>query len=337
MVNFRSTIIEIQEAPHSHSDTSTPTPTALPPSTLTPPDYYDDDDDVDELESPNNNSNNNSNNNIISFNKHRDSQPPTPHPALHSHIQAPALPTLDESILAESKIPLAQFGLKNSKSNSKSTSTPTPTSTSTSTLNTYTTQSPKTTTSRSTIYTNKQTMALTMVPHQPHKGEHLRVTHTETLSDSFEMKWGGVRYVSEQSAALRCFAWLSSRASTAQWLLDRALEMKFLQDVKYLAARHLRLRGERAKREHETRAEAFRGLWEVGQKVLRHSKNNQATCLNVLYEWASYALYRESVHGKLRDMGSRAVGQWQLQEVVGARVRNQAQRALQKQIESLGE
>jgi len=76
------------------------------------------------------------------------------------------------------------------------------------------------------------------------------------------------------------------------------------------------------------------GGWTEGVEAFKKQSGNLLECS---VEWASYALYRESVHGKLRDMGSRAVGQWQLQEVVGARVRNQAQRALQKQIESLGE
>ena len=85
-------------------------------------------------------------------------------------------------------------------------------------------------------------------------------------------------------------------------------------------------------REHETKVEAFSELYSIGQRVLRHSRTTQSNNLNVLYEWASYALYRQSVGAGLEELAGRALDQCLKQQLVRTRIMNNAQRALQAQI-----
>jgi hypothetical protein len=157
--------------------------------------------------------------------------------------------------------------------------------------------------------------------------------HSEALSNMESKTWGGFDFLPVSHNAFRAQLYLTAKAQATRWLQDMACNALHHQSFDQRHAQFW-LAG-RARREmirYETKEESLGNLLVLGQKVLHHEQTQKTENFNVLYEWASYALYRDSTSATLTDMGSRAVEQWVRQQSVAASLESTAQRALQHQI-----
>ena len=86
--------------------------------------------------------------------------------------------------------------------------------------------------------------------------------------------------------------------------------------VAFAAIFHLLDHARYALRGFETRDEAQAHLSKFGQKVLTYESTVKKPNFDILYEWGSYALYRNQVFGELSRMGSNAVKAWKRRDEV---------------------
>ncbi|GMI17224.1 hypothetical protein TrLO_g1334 [Triparma laevis f. longispina] len=173
---------------------------------------------------------------------------------------------------------------------------------------------------------------------------HVNATHSTRMlpttlplnnewSNKDAKEFGGYDFVRVSIETHRAFSFLVEKASAGLWLHNIAARALVQQDQPHEKAvfRLLQL-GDYAMRGYETREEAQAKLAEVGQKVLTYERGVKMANFDILYEWGSYALYRNQVYTELSGMANRANKQWYARQAAQKSIEAMAQKALQHQI-----
>ena len=131
------------------------------------------------------------------------------------------------------------------------------------------------------------------------------------LSWKDEEEFGGVKFMVVSHSSMRAFEYLKARANCVIWLTNLAQRAREHQGQQW---RHTQFwigkKGEYARRQFESKEEALGFLYSLGQRVLKQEQTNKKVNFEILYEWGSYALYRQNMQGELMEMAGRARGQW---------------------------
>ncbi|GMH62424.1 hypothetical protein TrST_g13562 [Triparma strigata] len=145
--------------------------------------------------------------------------------------------------------------------------------------------------------------------------------------------FGGYDFVRVSIETHRAFSFLVEKATASLWLHDIAARALTQQDKPHEQAIFRLLEfSSYALRGFETRDEAAAKLAELGQKVLTYERTVKMANFDILYEWGSYALYRNQVYTELSGIAYRANSQWYKRQATQKSIEAMAQKALQHQI-----
>lgn len=162
---------------------------------------------------------------------------------------------------------------------------------------------------------------------------NLQGSHMTDFSSDFEKSFGGFKYIKVTHDSMRAWNYLKGLADAILFLQNLGWRAREQQEACHVKAfRWLTRKSDRAMREIEGKETAFKALSSLGARALKQSNVAFERNYGILYEWGSYALYRDRVYGELSEGAQRALEQWGFRDKEQIGIERMAQKALHHQL-----